>query len=139
ASHTVLLPERGAVRSVKTDGEGTYQVPRLERGTYELGVVAAGFESHLLQEVVVTVVQVGVYDIKLQIGPFTEKVSVGTALTLVETERTQQSDTVERAQIATLPNLSRNLTSYIFTLPGVADVAAARVQQSRVTAIPPPA
>ena len=58
--------------------------------------------------------------------------SVSAAPSLVETERTQQSDTVERRQIATLPNLSRNFTSYIFTLPGVADVAAARVQQSRV-------
>src|SRR5262245_50701512 len=136
ATITVLNAERGVVRSVKTDGEGAYQIPLLQPGTYELRGDASGFESQVLQEVVVTVGQVGVYDIRLQISPYTEKVSVGTALTHVETERTQQSDTVERSQIATLPNLSRNLTSYIFTLPGVADVAAARVQQSRVTAIP---
>src|SRR4051794_30627554 len=36
----------------------------------------------------------------------------------------------------TLPNLSRNFTSYISTLPGVADVSAARAQQARVIAIP---
>jgi len=55
---------------------------------------------------------------------------------LIETERSQQSQTVERRQIETLPNLSRSFTSYIFTLPGVADVSAARVQQSRVINIP---
>src|SRR4029434_1230071 len=44
--------------------------------------------------------------------------------------------TVERRQIATLPNLSRNFTSYIFTLPGIADVSAARVQQTRVAPVP---
>src|SRR6476659_6609666 len=55
---------------------------------------------------------------------------------LIDTERTQQSDTVERRQIENLPNLSRSFTSYIFTLPGVADAAAARAQQSRVINIP---
>jgi hypothetical protein len=136
ATITVINAERGVVRSVKTDGEGAYQAPLLQPGAYELRVEASGFQTQVLQKVALTVGQIGVYDIRLQLGPITEEVSINTEPTLVETERTQQSDTVEREQIATLPNLSRNLTSYIFTLPGVADVAAARVQQSRVTPIP---
>ncbi|MFL6231138.1 MAG: carboxypeptidase regulatory-like domain-containing protein, partial [Pyrinomonadaceae bacterium] len=132
---TVSEAERGVMRSVKTDGDGAYQVPLLQPGTYELRVEAAGFQSQIVQSVVLTVGQIYVYDTKLQIGHINEVVSVGATPPLVETERTQQADTVERRQIATLPNLSRNFTSYIFTLPGVADVAAARVQQSRVTPI----
>ncbi|MGH9855015.1 MAG: carboxypeptidase-like regulatory domain-containing protein, partial [Blastocatellia bacterium] len=136
ATITVLNAERGVVRRVKTDGEGAYQAPLLQPGVYELRVEASGFQSQVLRKVALTVGQVGVLDIKLQAGQVTEEMSVGAALTLVETERTQQADTVERRQVASLPNLSRNITSYIFTLPGVADVAAARVQQSRVTPIP---
>ena len=133
---TVMNPERGVVRSVKTDDEGVYRVPLLQPGTYELRVEAAGFQPQVLQGVVLTVGEVSIRDIGLQVGQINEAVSVSAAPALVETERTQQSDTVEREQIATLPNLSRSFTSYIFTLPGVADVAAARVQQSRSLAIP---
>ena len=136
ATVTVINAERGVVRSVQTDDDGSYQVPLLQPGTYELRVEAQGFESQVLRKLVLTVGQVGVYDIRLQVGPIAEAVSIDNEPTLVETERTQQSDTVERAQIANLPNLSRNFTSYIFTLPGVADVAAARVQHSRVLPVP---
>jgi hypothetical protein len=136
ATITVINAGRGVARSVKTDSEGAYQAPLLQPGVYELRVEASGFQSQVLRKVALTVGQVGVLDVKLQVGQVTEEMSVGAALTLVETERTQQADTVERRQVASLPNLSRNITSYIFTLPGVADVAAARVQQSRVTPIP---
>jgi len=127
--------ERGVVRSTRTDGEGAYQLSLVQPGTYELRVEAPSFKTQVLQKVVLTVGQVSVNNIKLQVGPVTETVTVGASSNLIETERTQQSDTVERGEIANLPNLSRNFTSYIFTLPGVADAAAARVQQTRVTAI----
>ncbi|MBV9960161.1 MAG: TonB-dependent receptor [Acidobacteria bacterium] len=136
ATVTVLNSERGVVRSVRTDDDGVYRVPLLQPGSYELRVEAAGFQPQVLQGVLLTVGEIAVHDIELQIGQLNAAVSVDAAPGLVETERTQQSDTIEREQIASLPNLSRNFTSYIFTLPGVADVAAARVQQSRVTAIP---
>ena len=134
ATVTVLQAERGIMRSVGTDDSGAYQIPLLHPGTYELRVEAPGFQSHILQNVVLTVGQVGVQNIKLQVGPISETVNITAGL--IDIARTQQSDTVETRQIDTLPNLSRNFTSYIFTVPGVADTAAARVQQSRVTPIP---
>jgi hypothetical protein len=136
ATITVINAARGIARSVQTDDDGAYQVPLLQPGTYEMRIEASGFRRQVLQKLVLTVGQVGVYDIKLQVGPITESLSIGTPATLLETERTQQSDTVERRQIATLPNLSRNFTFYISTLPGVADVSAARVQQTRVAPVP---
>ena len=135
ASIKVTNAGRGVVRSVKTDDQGAYHVPLLQPGTYELRVEASGFRPQV-SKMVLTVGQVGVHDIRLQVGMLTDALSISTATTLVETERTQQSDTVERGQIATLPNLSRNFSFYVFTLPGVADVSAARVQQTRVAPVP---
>ncbi len=135
AAVTVMNAERGVVRSVETNSEGAYHVPLLQPGIYELRVEATGFQTQVLQKVSLTVGQVVIYDIKLQVGPFQEEVSVGAPPTLVETARTQQSDTIERDQIANLPNLSRNFTAYVFTLSGVADTEAARVQQTRVVAL----
>jgi hypothetical protein len=136
AAITVLNGERGVVRGVKTDDEGAYRVPLLQPGTYELRVEAGGFQPLVLQRVVLTVGEVAVRDVELRVSQLDVAVSVSAAPPLVEPERTQQSDTIESRQIASLPNLSRSFTSYIFTLPGVSDVAAARVQQSRAIAIP---
>src|SRR4030095_1306947 len=115
---------------------GFYRIPLLQPGLYEVRVEAQGFQSQVLTQVVLTVGQIAVRDIQLQINQVIEQLEITDTPMLVETERTHQSDTVERRQIASLPNLSRNFTFYIFTLPGVADVGAARVQQTRVAPVP---
>lgn len=136
ASVTVINVGRGIKRSVVTGEDGAYQVPLLQPGTYDLHVDVAGFKPQVLLKLALTVGQIAVYDIRLQVGPINEVVSIDAAPALVDTERTQQSDTIERKQIDSLPNPSRNFTAYVFTLPGVADVAAARVQQSRILFVP---
>jgi hypothetical protein len=135
ATVNVMNAERGVVRSAKTNSEGTYYVPLLQPGIYDLRVEAPGFQTQVLKKVSLTVGQLVVYDIKLQVGQIKEEVSGGATPTLIETARTQQSDTIERGQIANLPNLSRNFTAYVFTLSGVANTEAARVQQTRVVAL----
>ncbi len=127
--------ERGLTRTTMTDDDGIYRIPLLQPGTYEIRISAKGFGSQIVSGAVLTIGQIAVRDFQLQIGQVEEKIEVGQATPLIDIERTQQSDTVERRQIETLPNFSRNFTSYIFTLPGVADVAAASVQQSRVIPI----
>lgn len=136
ATITLTNNERGVTRSVKTDDEGVYRVPLLQPGAYELRVEADGFQPLVLSGVVVTVGQIDVRDVTLKVREVNEAVTVKATPALVETERSQQSATIERKQIATLPNLSRSFTSYIFTLPGITDVAAARVQQTRVAPTP---
>jgi Carboxypeptidase regulatory-like domain len=135
ATVSVINAGRGVVRSVETNSEGAYHVPLLQPGVYDLRFEANGFKTQVLQKVSLTVGQVAVYDIKLQVGQVKEEVRASAAPMLIETARTQQSDTIERGQIANLPNLSRNSTVYVFTLSGVADTEAARVQQTRVVAL----
>ncbi len=133
---TIMNTDRGAARTVTTDDDGGYRAPLLEPGTYDLRVDARGFQSLILRSVILTVGQVDVLDFTLRVREVNEAVTIGASPNLLESERTQQSATIEREQIASLPNLSRNFTSYIFTLPGIADVAAARVQQTRVAPTP---
>jgi Carboxypeptidase regulatory-like domain len=135
ATVTVINAERGILRSVETNSEGAYYLPLIQPGIYDLRIEATGFLTQVLQKVSLTVGQVLVIDIKLQVGQIKEAVSARAAPTLIETARTQQSDTIERGQIANLPNLSRNFTAYVFTLSSVADTEAARVQQTRVVAL----
>ena len=132
ATVSIKSPLRGSTQTVVTDGSGNYRFPLIQPGTYDIKIDSAGFRSQLIRSVVITVGQFAVFDIELKVGDVSEVVEVFNTGQLTDTERVQQSDTVERRQIETLPNLSRNFTSYVFTLPGAADVAAARVQQSRV-------
>jgi Carboxypeptidase regulatory-like domain len=136
ATITLRNNERGLTRSVQTDEEGVYRVPLLQPGTYELRVEAEGFQPLVLTQVVLTIGQIDVRDFTLDVSEVNEAVTIKATPALVETERSQQSATIEHEQIAALPNLSRNFTSYIFTLAGITDVAAVRVQQTRVAPTP---
>jgi carboxypeptidase family protein len=135
ATVTITNRQRGFARTAKTENDGAYRVALLQPGTYELRVEAAGFLSQLVANVVVTVGELDAHDFTLTPAEVSATVNIAAIPDVVDTSRTQQAETIERNQITSLPNLSRNFTSYIFTLPGITDVAAARVQQSRVTQI----
>jgi hypothetical protein len=136
ATVTVTSSERGVARTAKTDDEGRYRLPLLPPGVYELRVDAAGFRSQILRNLTLSIGQIQVRNVALAVSEINEAVRIVAEPILVDTERTQQSAIIERRLIDTLPNLSRNFTSYVFTLPGITDVAAARVQQTRVATTP---
>ena len=136
ATVTVTSSERGVARTAKTDDEGRYRLPLLPPGVYELRVDAAGFRSQILRNLTLSIGQIQVRNVALAVSEINEAVRIVAEPILVDTERTQQSAIIERRLIDTLPNLTRNFTSYVFTLPGITDVAAARVQQTRVATTP---
>ena len=55
-------------------------------------------------------------------------VTVTTEAPLIETERTQQANTIERRQVEGLPNVGRDFTAYVYTLPG--DVVVSGILQN---------
>ncbi len=120
--------ERGITRTVLTDSEGLYHIPFLQPGPYELRVEARGFDTAVARNVELTVGQIAIYDVQLRVGAVTAEVAVTAAAPLIETERSQQANTIEENQIHNLPNVSRNFTAYVFTLPGVSSSAAPRAQ-----------
>jgi uncharacterized repeat protein (TIGR01451 family) len=48
---------------------------------------------------------------------------------VIEPSKTQQGDTVDNALIKNLPNIARDFTSYVFTLPGVTNSNVPRFQR----------
>src|SRR4029079_3774998 len=106
ATVTLLSGERGQARTVKTDSGGSYRITLLQPGSYGLHVEAQGFQSQDLPSVLLTVGQIGVLDIHLQVSQIKETLNIPESTTLVETQRTQQSETIERSQVSRLPNLS---------------------------------
>jgi hypothetical protein len=131
---TAISNERGVSKTTVTDGSGNYQIPLLQPGKYGVKIEAQGFRKYYGGDLTLTIGQVAVLDVKLEVGEVsTEEVQVSNEVVLIETERTQQSNTIEQKQIAALPNISRSFTDYIFTLPGVADSSVAFTQNSART------
>ncbi|MBL8187056.1 MAG: carboxypeptidase regulatory-like domain-containing protein [Acidobacteria bacterium] len=119
---------QGTTRSDTTNADGEFQILALRPGLYEISVQAQGFARFLIQDAQLTVGQVATYAVKLDIAKVTNEVTVTSSAPLIEVERTQQSNTIESRQIESLPNIGRDFTSYVFTLPGVASSNAPRVQ-----------
>ncbi len=128
ATVTAKSLDQGTARSDTANSDGEFIILTLRPGLYEITVQASGFAQYLIKDTQLTVGQTAVYDIQLDVAKVTNEVTVTSAAPLIEVERTQQSNTIESRQIASLPNIGRDFTSYVFTLPGVSSSNAPRIQ-----------
>src|SRR5262245_1459675 len=120
--------DQGAIRTATTDSNGEFQVRLVRPGVHEITVEARGFSQYLIKDVQLTVGQTASYDIKLEVAGVKTEVVVTTSAPLIEIERTQQANTIERRQVESLPNVGRTFQSYVYTLPGVSNSDAPRTQ-----------
>ena len=128
ASVKVTSTDRGLEHLANTDGAGLFQVPFLAPGNYEIRIEAKGFETHILKNIALTVGQIAVLDTSLKVGSVGDQIFITTEAPLVETERTQQANTIQSKQIESLPNIGRGFLNYVYTLPGVSSSNAPRAQ-----------
>jgi hypothetical protein len=117
ATVTVTSKTSNSGKTVVTDARGSYRVPLLEPGAYNVVVVAAGFEK---QNFTVNVSIGGVTggDTKLTLGASTETVEVTASEPLLHTETAQIQTSFTMDQIQSLPNPGNDLTFVAQTAPG---------------------
>src|SRR5262249_45670020 len=84
AKITVANPEIGVDRLAQTDDEGNYQVAALPVGTYRIEVQAEGFQTKILEKVLVEVGRTIVQDFRLPVGNISQKVTVTAGAQLVD-------------------------------------------------------
>ncbi|HYL74138.1 MAG TPA: carboxypeptidase regulatory-like domain-containing protein [Bryobacteraceae bacterium] len=120
ATNTVM----GAVFEASTDDRGGYRVPLLPPGTYDIKVEKSGFGGQARKGVVITVGEAEVVDFKLAVGIATQVVEVQGEALMIETERTQQSNTLDEVSVRNLPINRRDYLSFSLLVPGVTDSKA---------------
>jgi len=129
ATITVTNAATGVSKVVKTTGDGSFQVTYLQPGKYDVTVEAPGFSKEVAKDFELAVGQVAIYDVRLKVGTANEVVEVNSdSLPLIQTEQTQQANTINPQQVESLPNINKNFTQQVYTLPGVADSNATRSQ-----------
>jgi hypothetical protein len=133
ATVTAKSVDKGITRTVQTNSEGIYQIPLLQPGSYQVRIEATGFETRVANGVDLTVGQIVVYDLQLKVGVVTSEVVITTDAPVIEVERTQQSNTINKAQIENLPNIGRGFMAPVYTLPGVSSSDVPRTQNPGFT------
>ena len=108
-----------AVRSAETGSSGTYTVPNLPAGTYEVTFEKSGFRALQYSDIVVTVAEVVSLNPQFSLGPVSETVEVSGSLQKpIELETSQVSNIVDSSRIQNLPLLTRNPYELVLLSPG---------------------
>jgi len=102
---------RGTSAETRTSGTGAYRFSLLTPGNYTLTVSASGF-ARAEQKVDVSVGQVATVDVRLEVSAGKQEVVVTEAVTKLETNNPNLTDTIAGQQITELPNPGNDI-SYI--------------------------
>ena len=117
-SITVRNEETGVTRSTVTDLSGAYRLPAISTGVYTVTAELSGFAVDTQKGVRLLVGQEVQVDFTMKPSTVAETVTVAGRATLVDTQRSQVSATIEEKQIQELPLLSRNFLALAALVPG---------------------
>ena len=109
----------GVTRSLSTDTAGRYLAPLLQVGNYEITVQLTGFTTVKRAGVALTLGQTQTVDITLRLAAVETTVEVTEATPLIETSRSEASTTVDLNQVSGLPTNGRRFFDLAFLTPGV--------------------
>ena len=126
ASGAVVRGATVSTRNIETnqqttttsDSDGRYRFPYLRTGVYDLTIVATGFAASTRQ-LTLLVGQTLDLPVRLDIAGLSENVTVGAGDLLIETARTQLTETISPREINELPLNGRNYLDLALLIPGV--------------------
>src|SRR5512140_972654 len=119
AKVTVKNTGTGLERTTATSGDGSYSLPELPIGTYNVTVTQSGFQTFVATGVTVDVATERRVDASLKTGEITTKVEVSAdQLPLVETTSNTLGGVLTAETVQDIPVNGRDYTKLIFLNPG---------------------
>lgn len=104
--------------TTSTDQEGRYRFPYLRIGSYDVNVEAPGFTA-VNKHLSITVGQALELPVTLDVAGVSAQVSIDSEVPLIETVRTQVTETIRPREITDLPLNGRNYLDLALLVPGV--------------------
>jgi hypothetical protein len=114
----LVAPENGLRRETVTSNSGTYQIPSLSSGIYQVTFSKDGFQSKEFRSVELEVGQPRTLDTSLAIGSVAESVEVTAAAETLNRASAEVGGLIEAEQIRALPVSGRNWASLMLLTPG---------------------
>jgi len=116
---TVTNQATGEKRTVKSGSDGTYNVPLLQPGKYQIEFAPSGFQHEINEGVTVLVTETTVLNARLKAGSVATTVEVDDHPPLVDSTTNSLGDVVASEQVQALPLVNRNFTQIIDLSAGV--------------------
>ncbi len=111
----------GVSRATATDSAGSYLFNDLQAGAYKITFASPAFRTLVQENVSILANNIRRADVELQVAQVTEAVTVSAALTVLQTDRADVNNQIERSQITNLPftgNAGRNWQALYKIIPG---------------------
>src|SRR5215472_18537859 len=119
AEITIERASMGIKRVVHASDVGYYRVGSLPPGQFSVHVTAPGFDTVVLESVLLENDQTKTLNIQMKIGTPTTQVNVTEEVPLVETGEAKVSGHIEEKEVAELPLVGRNFMTLVVLTPGV--------------------
>jgi Carboxypeptidase regulatory-like domain/TonB dependent receptor len=110
--------ETNQQQTTTSDHEGRYRFPYLRTGVYDLKIGAEGF-SPVTRQLIMSVGQALDLPVKLDVAGVAAQVDIGSDVPIIETVRTQITETIRPNEINELPLNGRNYLDLALLIPGV--------------------
>src|SRR5688572_10411657 len=118
ANVTAKNLETNQQTTTASDHEGRYRFPYLRTGVYDLTIEAPGFAT-LARELTLSVGQSLDLPVRLEVAGVAAHVNIDSSVPMIETVRTQITETIQPREINELPLNGRNYLDLALLVPGV--------------------
>jgi hypothetical protein len=118
---TATHMESGQKRTAFTDTAGSYTIPSLPVGAYEVTAEKAGFKQEVRRGINLAVAQEALVDLTLQVGNVDQKVTVMSEAPLVITTLASTYGLINEQQVKDLPLNGRSFDQLITLNTGTAN------------------
>lgn len=118
ATITVTDDQTGKERTVTSNGEGAFEVPQLEFGSYSVRIAATGFKTFVATKVKIDAGREYQLNAQLEVGQIVEQVVVTAGGEPINASNAELSMTISREQIRELPLNGRNPLALLTLTPG---------------------
>ncbi|MBV9296850.1 MAG: carboxypeptidase regulatory-like domain-containing protein, partial [Acidobacteriaceae bacterium] len=116
-----------------TAADGSYELPRLPIGRYDVRVENPGFQSMVKSNITLVLNQTAQINFQLQVGNVNQTVNVTEAPPLLETESTEVGTVIGSHAIVSLPLETRNYNQLALLTPGAVTTSPASFNTGQAT------
>ena len=111
-------------RQTTSSDAGTFAFPNLPAGTFKLTATAPGFQSSILQSIVVDTGRTTDVTVQLNVGATTDSIQVSASSQQLETTSNEVSNTINVKSIADLPYTSRDALNFSLLTAGAVSTSS---------------
>jgi len=119
ADVTIRNTDTNTESHIKTNSVGLYVAPYMQPGNYEVKTQKDGFETMLQKDVVVHVGESLTINVRMVVSGAKAEVTVTEQAPILETDKTEASQTVSQGQVEGLPIATRRWENFVMLTPAV--------------------